>query len=529
MFTEENDNLLPEVSYSLLHGIPDLIIDVSGVEKLLSNIDASKAVGPDGIPPWFLKMTASQLAPLLCDMFQTSIDTGEVPEDWKTADIAPIFKKGDRAEPANYRPVSLTSVICKLLEHIIHSHIMKFFELNNILSDNQHGFRAKRSTETQLILTIDDLAKALDSKKSVDVVVLDFTKAFDKVPHRRLMHKLYHLGIRGSLHTWICNFLSGRQQRVVIDGESSSPASVTSGVPQGTVLGPLLFLIYINDLPDKLTSQVRLFADDCLVYQPITSDEDVASLQNDLHHLESWQNDWLMHFNPSKCCTISFANRNPPKRQYKFCGEKLSSEESHPYLGIELHNSLNWNKQTQISSNKARKVLGVIRRNMWSCPEKVKSTAYLSLVRPHLEYAVAAWDPHTECNIKTLDRIQRQAARFCKRNYIREEGVVTKLLDDLQWGDLKLRRKIQRLSMLYKIHNSLVDISPTQYLTKNTRSTRGHQQKFHEIRTSKEVYRNSFFPQTIKDWNSLPNHVVNSQSTQLFKDNLSNHLFNRHN
>jgi hypothetical protein len=309
-----------------------------------------------------------------------------------------------------------------------------------------------------------------------------------------------------------------------LEGESSSPAIVTSGVPQGTVLGPLLFLTYINDLPDKLTSQVRLFADDCLVYQPITSDKDIDSLQRDLHLLEDWQNEWLMNFNPSKCCTITFGNRNPPKRQYEFCGELLSSKESHPYLGIELQNTLNWNKHTQNATRKAQKILGVIRRNLWSCSEEVKTTAYLSLVRPHLEYAVASWDPHTELNIKALERIQRQAARFCKRNYVREEGTVTRILGELGWGKLQDRRKIQRLCMLYKITNNLVAIPSAQYMKPNLRNTRGHHLKFHEQHATKEVYKYSFFPRTIQEWNQLPADVVNSRNVKAFKEKITEHL-----
>ena len=155
--------------------------------------------------------------------------------------------------------MSLTPVISKLLEHIIHSHNMKHLEQHHILTDHQHGFRAKRSTETQLIQTVHDIGKYLDEKKSVDMAILDFTKAFDKVPHKRLIHKLKYYGITGPISSWIESFLAERTQQVVINGSASKPIKVTSGVPQGTVLGPLLFLLYINDLPNNLTSNVRLF------------------------------------------------------------------------------------------------------------------------------------------------------------------------------------------------------------------------------------------------------------------------------
>ena len=180
-------------------------------------INTSKSQGSEGFPPWFLNRYASHLTPIIHDIFQSSVDSGEVPKAWKEANITAIFKKGNRAETSNYRPISLTPVISKLLEHIIHSHIMKHLEQHHILADHQHGFRAKRSTETQLIQTVYDISK------SVDMAILDFTKAFDKVPHKRLIHKLKYYGIIGPISSWIESFLAERTQQVVINGSTSIP------------------------------------------------------------------------------------------------------------------------------------------------------------------------------------------------------------------------------------------------------------------------------------------------------------------
>jgi hypothetical protein len=176
-----------------------------------------------------------------------------------------------------------------MMEHVLTSNIMHHLENNNILTDFQHGFQKKCSTESQLILTSQDFLKSLDSKFQTDVIIMDFQKAFDKVPHNRLLHKVTHYGIRGTTSRWIEAFLTGRTQQVVLEGTSSEEAAVTSGVPQGTVLGPLLFLIFINDLPDCINSTVCLFADDCVVYQQIHKTEDCESLQHDLDKLEEWE------------------------------------------------------------------------------------------------------------------------------------------------------------------------------------------------------------------------------------------------
>ena len=208
VFTDEPPGELPSLGTSPHEQIGPLNITTWGLEKLLSQLEPNKAPGPDGIPPWFLKLGAKQLASPLQDLFQCSINTGEVPQDWKEANIAPIYKKGSRTCAANYRPISLTSVVCKILEHIVHSHVMKHLENHHILSDFQHGFRAKKSTETQLILTIHDISNELNKNNLVDAAVLDFTKAFDTVPHRRLISKLQYYGIGGKISTWVQNFLT---------------------------------------------------------------------------------------------------------------------------------------------------------------------------------------------------------------------------------------------------------------------------------------------------------------------------------
>lgn len=523
IFTREGSGVLPSIAGSKLPSIPALTVHPDGILKLLSNLSSHKAPGPDGIHPFVLQKCATEITPILTKLFNQSINTGVLPSAWTKANITALFKKGSRTDPSNYRPVSLTSICCKIIEHVIYSHVMRHLDQHKALSNVQHGFRARRSCETQLLTTIHKIWNENEHATQVDAVILDFAKAFDTVPHRRLLHKLDHFGVNGSLHQWISSFLVGRQQSVNIQGTRSSPVDVLSGVPQGTVLGPLLFLMYINDLPDNLKSHVCLFADDCIVFRVISSVSDCEIIQSDLKQLENWEKKWMMSFKPEKCTILHFTRKsNKIQYSYKLSGHFLQTVDHHKYLGVTLSGDMKWNTHIDKSVSKAYSMLGFLRRNLSNAPRKVKIQAYKSIVRPHLEYCSSTWDPHTKRNINKIEMVQRRAARFICNDFGRVSSV-TSMLKEIQLPSLQQRRKDQRLSMMHKIVHNNVDLRLEDHIDYNKRPTDSVTTRRHNPLTLNiplsitKCHQMSFFPNTARDWNDLPYELTSNENSSTFR------------
>ena len=328
--------------------------------------------------------------------------------------------------------------------------ITRYVDKHNVLTSLNHGFRAGYSCETQLVVTAHDLLKSLDRNTQSDVLVLDFNKAFDTVPHRRLLSKLEAYGIHGPILHWIANFLTQRKMSVVVEGETSHEVDVESGVPQGTVLGSLLFLCHINGMPECVKSQIRLFADDCLLYRTIKNFGDHVKLQQYLNNLIIWAEKWGMKFNVKKCYHLSVKQQS--SNFYTINGQILKQVEEIPYLGITFSDNLKWNSHINQFRKKANSTLCFLRRNLHHTSESCRKNAYLALVRSKMEYGSVIWDPYTKQDIQKIENVQRLAARFIKKDYhSRQEGCVTEMLHDLKLPTLQDRRRDQGLTLMYKV------------------------------------------------------------------------------
>jgi hypothetical protein len=454
VFTKEPTGNLPNIEGKQETPMSDFEFTSNGTEKLLSDLNPPKASGPDLLPTRILKLVASKIAPVLSVIFQQSYDTGTVPTDWTQANITAVFKKGDKTKPSNYRSVSLTCIICKTMEDILFSQIMKHLDQKNILVKFQHCFRANHSCETQLLNTVEDLFRRLDMRTATDLLILDFSKAFNTVPHRRLLSKLNHYGIGGKTKKWMESWLCHRNQKVVLDGSSSQDSPVLYGVPQGTVLGPLMFLLYANDIGDKTSPQtsIKLFADDFFLYRIIKTREDEEQLQADLNMMIEWSNTWLMSFNADKCHLLKITrHRTYIETSYHIEGKKLSQVPNHPYLGVELTSDLTWIIHTSNITGKANKILNLLRRHLYNCSTEVKSRAFTSLVRPHLEYASSVWDPYLKQDINQLEKVQRKGARFVCGKYQYTKSV-TSMLAELDWQPLQKKKKKPQIDQFLQCH-----------------------------------------------------------------------------
>ena len=529
VFTKEDMSNIPRLNNIKddIEPLRSLQITRTKVKTKLDKLKPLSAPGPDGVPPCVLIELADELSVPLALIFNLSLSTGVIPEVWKQANVTPIYKKGPKTSPGNYRPVSLTSIICKVMESLLRDEIVRHLAVNNLIYPSQHGFMAKRSCLTNLLEYLELLSDLVDQGHAVDVVYLDFAKAFDKVPHARLSAVLTAHGIGGELLSWVEEWLRGRTQRVVLNGKESNWLPVTSGVPQGSVLGPTLFVVFINTIDEALeglSGFVSKFADDTKVGRVVDTAADGEALQNIINHLVDWADKWQMQFNSDKCKVIHFGRINP-RNVYTMGGHApagvvLEGVKAEKDVGVMVSDDLKPSLQCSTAAKKANAILGRMARSFTYRDRNVWLRLYKTYIRPHLEYAAQAWSPWTQQDIRVLEDVQQRAVRMIS-------GLHSQTYQDrlLELGMTTLEERRVRGDMLqtWKILHGHDNVKEGTWFSRLSatavRETRASSAPYtlEQRRVNTDLRRQMFGYRVVRRWNNLPLHIRDATSVNDFK------------
>ncbi len=515
----------------------NIAISQEDILVIIKNLNVNKAHGPDNISGRMIELCGENITLPLSIIFKNIIVTGIFPTLWKSANVTPVHKKESKQIVKNYRPISLLPLFAKVFERILFSKMYNFVSTNGLITKNQSGFQPGDSVTNQLICLVDSIHHSLDINLEVRSVFLDMSKAFDKVWHEGLLFKLKQNGIKGKLLNILKSYLSDRKQRVLINGSESDWGEIGSGVPQGSVLGPLLFLIYINDLENGIKSQIKFFADDTslfsVVQNPILSASD---LNHDLKLISHWAYQWKMSFNPDptkQAVQVLFSrktkNINHPK--IYFNDIEVKSVKEHKHLGLTFDTKLTFASHIDEKLKKARRGIGVIKSLSRYLSIKTLDQIYKMYIRPHLDFCDVIYhipcitnpfDSSINLNylMNTLERIQYHAALAITGAW--KGSNLNKIYEELGWESLTDRRYCRRLFHFYKIQNNLTP----NYMKDHLPADIGHSYStrsdhvLHEIKCNSDSYRSSFYPDSVRCWNRLGDFFRNSINLKTFKTRL---------
>ena len=512
--------------------IDSIIFTPNEVLNIINRLDASKACGPDKIPTKLLKMVAIYIAEPLTKIFNKSLASGKYPSIWKRAIVKPIYKgKGSPSDLKNYRPISLLPCVSKIFEKLVFKRFYDHITSHQLLTDNQSGYRPGHNTQLQLAYLTDKLYKTLDNSEDFTIIYLDISRYFEKIWHAGLLAKCkLEFGIRGQVLSWLKSYLDDRSQQVQIGGDLSPPLTLKAGVPQGSVLGPLLAILYLNGLSDITSNQTLYFADDSSIHcshTPDTLQAKEIELQHDLNAIHDYGIKWAITFNSNKTTQQTFSNRrNPTIPKLTFGGQDICLTNKHKHLGLTFSSDLKFKQHINETLLKFNRALSPLYQVAPYIPRKELHQIYLTYVRPHLDYCSAVYDENlTTFDSKRLEKAQNRAARLITGAIRRTP--VNKLRNELGWSSVADRRRKQRLLLFHKlVHDPAIPmyikaIVPSTRETSMSRILRNSNSQTitHPI-TRTTNYSQSFIPSTIRTWNDLPAEVRLSNSFKIFKKNI---------
>ena len=527
VFTNEDCENIPIANQTQYRTeIDNIIFTNNRVAKKIERLKNGSAPGNDKISVFLLKSLKSEISYPLRLIYEKSMNTSDVPTGWKESNVTAIHKKGPKSNPANYRPVSLTSICCKLMESIINDEIVEHLLGNKLIKSSQHGFVKNKSCATNLLEFLEKIHEAVDQGKNLDLLYLDFAKAFDKVPQKRLITKLKAHGITGNLLKWIESWLNGRKQRVVLNGKFSSWKNVLSGIVQGSILGPLLFVIFINDIDDICTLDVvKKLADDTKCGQIINDKTDSENLQENINNLLEWSTKWGMEFNKDKC-KIMHIGKNNPEFEYFMEGKKLTSVESEKDIGVILNKKLKPSQHCSEIVRIANFKLQQISRSFHYRDKDVFLSLYKRFVRPNLEFSTVAWSPWTNEDKENIEKVQIKAVNMISG--LRGNNYEEKLTE-LKLESLESRREMFDMVQVYKILHNVDKVDENTWFTRidnsHERVTRLAADPFNLVkkRANNELYKNFFSKRVIDSWNTLPSEIKCARNVNIFKSMYKKH------
>jgi hypothetical protein len=525
VFTQPEANPeIPDVIPTVNPNLANIRIDEEETMKLLKSIDPTKAMGADNLSGKVIIECAESLCESVTRIINRSLEEGHVPKSWKHAQVCPVFKKGEKTEVTNYRPISLLTILSKIMERCVYSHIIG--HIKPLLDPRQHGFLSGRSTITQLLEVYEDISKLVDRRGQVDVIFLDLSKAFDSVPHTYLLRKITQFGLNGKLLEWFHSYLHDRTQEVVINDSHSAISTVLSGVPQGSILGPLLFLMYIDGIPETIRGdcQSALYADDSKIYREINHLQDCLELQAQLDNLVSWSESWKLKFNPNKCTRMSITRKLWRQNfGYNINGEILEKVQEMRDLGLVVQDNLLWDKQIgQMVSTASRNLYFIKRVLGYMAPPKAKITLYKALVRSQLEYGTVIWTAFSKNNLELLESIQRRATIYISRT---KEMDYRERMAEANLVPLSYRREQLDLFFAHKARAGIFGLKLQTLCSVNQarRRLRGNIDRtlIHQGFSHTETYRHFFTHRLPPIWNSLPAETRNIEyieNSSVFKN-----------
>lgn len=514
----------------------DFVINDEDILSAISAIPTDSASGPDGIPVTLLKSCASELCHPIRLIWEESFHSGKVPQFYKETHISPLYKKGDRAKAVNYRPVALTSHIIKIYERILRKIMVKFIDDNKILCNNQHGFRSGRSCLTQLLSHFDDIVLGLSKGADTDAIYLDYAKAFDKVDHRLLLDKLRRYGFHEKLLQWIESFLSDRLQNVVLGGISSLAAAIISGVPQGSVLGPLLFILFINDMQLCVNSSIiRFFADDTRILKHIYGENDVIALQQDLDAVMKWAkcNNMALHEDKFELLIHKYCPHNTIY-ELPFSCEVMTYQVSNGNLlfpvsytkdlGVTVSADLSWSPHVGIITSRATAAASWVLSAFKARDRNTMLTLFKSLVRSHLEYCCPLWNSNKLSDIQQVESVQRS---FTSRVLGVGHLDYWERLKSLNLMSLQRRRERYIIIHMWKIlHSRCPNDLNIQFSTPSRHGIKALLPSLTKSSSQRNqsLYDSSFAVMGPRLWNIIPSHLHSAADPMQFKHKLTEFL-----